>query len=210
AVMKPGDFFGERALVHGGGYHYDAVSPGCTELLSVSGDVILPFFRASRRLGRVLAKTTAQYSATDELRSVEEKLDPAMLGQVVSEVMRTDLACLKPEQTIREALEYFQERRFSTYPLVAADNKLVGVISRETFFDFLKRGDVSNDTQLDRIERMHLPICRDRDTVSKALEMMIRAGRYKCVVTNENNQLLGILTVMDLLGEAASHSLRKA
>tara|TARA_R110002096_G_scaffold147671_16_gene307677 strand:+ start:9397 stop:11469 length:2073 start_codon:yes stop_codon:yes gene_type:complete len=208
-TIQPGDFFGERALVHGGGYHYDAVSPGCTELLSVSGDVILPFFRASRRLGRVLAKTTAQYSATDELHSVEEKLDPAILGQVVSEVMRTDIASLSPEQTVRDGLDYFRERRFSAYPLVGADNKLVGVISRETFFDFLKRGDVSNDTKLERIERMHLPICRDRETVSNALEQMIRAGRYKCLVTDDDNQLLGILTVMDLLGESASHSLRK-
>ncbi len=209
-TIRQGDFFGERALVHGSGYHYDAVSPGCTELISVSGEVILPFFRASRRLGRVLAKTTAQYSAIDELRSVEEKLDADLLLKQVAEVMRTDLASLRPDQTIREALAFFRERRFSTYPLVDATGKLIGVISRESLFDYLKRENVADDTQLSVIDPMHLPVCLDTGSVKEALEQMIRSGRYKCLVTNGENELKGIVTVMDLLGEAASQTVRSS
>ncbi len=202
-TIEPGDFFGERALVHGGGYHYDAVATDATQLLSVSGEVIIPFFQASRRLRRVLAKTTAQVSAEAELRSVEEKLDPSILQRPVSEVMRTDLATLRPDQTIQQAIRFFRERRFSTYPLCTGEGKLAGVIHREDFFDFIKRGDVHSETPLDQVNRMHLPSCREDATVDRALELMIRSGRYKCLVTDAEERLVGIITVMDLLGAGA-------
>lgn len=202
-TIQAGDFFGERALVHGGGYIYDAKAPGTAELLAVEGDVILPFFHASRRMRRVLAKTTAQVSPEAELAKVEERLDQEVLQRPVSEVMNRDLATLRPDQTVSEALTFFRERRYSAYPLVTAERQLVGVIHREDFFDFIKRSDVNNDTVLDRVNRLHLPTCKDTDTVDKALESMIRQGRYKCLVVDDENRLLGILAVMDLLGEAA-------
>ena len=199
-TIEPGDFFGERALVYGGGYHYDAVAPDSTQLLSVSGEVILPFFEASRRLRQVLAKTTAQISAEAELKSVKKKLDPEVLERPVSEVMRTDLAILRPDQTIREAIDFFRERRFSAYPLCGVGNQLVGVIGREDFFNFIKRGDVSDDSTLEKVHRMHLPQCSENMTVAQALEQMVRSGRDKCVVTDGETRLLGIITVLDLLG----------
>ena len=37
--------------------------------------------------------------------------------------------------------------------------------------------------------------------MNEALEQMVRVGRYKCLIINKDNELLGIITVMDLLGE---------
>jgi len=201
--IKEGDFFGERALVHGGGYLYDAVSRGRSELFSLSGEVVLPFFQSSRRFRRVLAKTTAQESAEAEIEAVISKVDRSVLERSVRDVMRADAATLRRDQTIREAMNLFRRRRFSIYPLVDEEGRLTGVLSREDFFDFIKREDVDDETELARIDPMHLPTCHDSATVQEALERMIRFGRHKCLVTDENQVLLGIITVMDLLGEAA-------
>ncbi|MEM7601366.1 MAG: FAD-dependent oxidoreductase, partial [Verrucomicrobiota bacterium] len=73
-TIDEGDFFGERALVHGGGYLYDAVAVGRTELVSLSGEAVLPFFQSSRRFRRVLAKTSAQVSAEGEIEAIVDKL----------------------------------------------------------------------------------------------------------------------------------------
>tara|TARA_R110002096_G_scaffold157669_5_gene322811 strand:+ start:1131 stop:3203 length:2073 start_codon:yes stop_codon:yes gene_type:complete len=201
--IEEGEYFGERALVHGGGYLYDAVSQGGTELVSLSGEVVLPFFQSSRRFRKVLANTTAQESAEGEIQSVMQKLNPSILKKPVTEAMRTDLATLKASQTFREALEMFKTRRFSIYPLVDEDNKLTGILSREAFFDYIKRDDVDGTCKLERIESDHLPTCSAQSTVQESLEKMIRSGCYKCLVTDDENRLLGIITVMDLLGEDA-------
>jgi len=202
-TVEAGDFFGERALVHGGGYIYDAVAPETAELLSVNGDAILPFFQSSRRMRRVLAKTTAQVSPEAELAKVEKQMDAEVLKLPVSKVMNTDPASLRPDQTVNDALCYFRMRRFSAYPLVTKEGQLVGAIHREDFFDYIKREDVDNDTPLEKVHRLHLPTCLDDTPVQDALELMIRAGRYKCLVVDGDHRLVGIIAVMDLLATAA-------
>src|SRR5690606_13200739 len=109
----------------------------------LSGEVVLPFFQTSRRFRRVLAKTTAQGTAEGELEAILGKLNRAVLAKPVSEVMRTDIATLRRDETVRDAIRLFKKRRFSAYPLVDANGKLTGVLSREDLFDFIKREDVT-------------------------------------------------------------------
>ncbi len=205
--IEPGDFFGERALVHGGGYLYNAVARGATELVALAGDVVLPFFHTSRRFKRVLAKTTAQSSAEAEVDAIVGKLDSELLEKPVDEVMRTDLAVLKKTDTLACALTMFQKRRFSSYPLVDGEGKLNGVLSREDFFDYLKKDEAKLESSLEGISLMHLPVCFDSVSVSEALECMVRSGRYKCLVTNSDQKLVGIVAVLDLLGQQAEKAL---
>lgn len=199
-----GEYFGERALVHGGGYLYDAVAEGQTELVSLGGEVVLPFFQSSRRFRRILGKTTVQASAEQEIESIVRKLDAATLRRPVSAVMHTDVARLTKDTTVRDALDLFRQRRFSVYPVVDEEGRLAGSISREDFFDYLKRDDVDRSSILDGIETYPLPVCLADSVVDDALEKMIREGRQKCLVTDGEGRLVGVLAIMDLLGEAAA------
>ena len=203
-TVQSGDFFGERALVYGGGYLYDAIATEQTELMSMSGEAILPFLEASERLRRVLSKTTTQHSAEAELAAIERKMDPAMLRKSVAEVMITDMATLQADQTVHDALQLFQKRRYSTYPLLTPDGKLVGALSREDFFDYMKREDVSVKTTLERIVQYPLPIVPQTASVGEALEQIIRSGRYKCLIIDHDNRLKGIITLLDLIGDAGA------
>ncbi|MCG8601830.1 MAG: FAD-dependent oxidoreductase [Verrucomicrobiales bacterium] len=202
-TIGEGDYFGERALVHGGGYLYNAVSRGQTKLVSLSGEIVLPFFESSRRFRRILARTTTQVSAEGEIEALIHKLDPEVLDHKVPDVMRTDLATLGETQTVRDALDLFQQRRFNVYPIVDAEGKLASVLSREDFFDYLKRDDVSNESPIADVGSVVLPECNRDTNVREALEKMIRSGRQKCLVLDADRRLLGIITIMDLLGEAA-------
>ncbi len=170
--------------------------------MSVSGDQILPFFEASDRLRRVLAKTTTQSSAEAELTAIERKMDSAMLGKTVSDVMITEMATLLPSQTVHDALQLFQKRRFGAYPLVTEDGVLAGVVNREDFYDFMKREDVSVKSTLENIVQYPLPIVPKDATVAEALEQIVRSGRYKCLVTDANSKLLGMVTLLDLVADA--------
>ena len=191
----------------------EARRPGLEVLAEICGNYfrgivsmvhVLPFFEASERLRRVLSKTTTQHSAEAELSAIEGKMDPAVLKKPVAEVMETNIATLSVDQSVHDALQLFQKRRFSTYPLVAGDNKLIGVLSREDFFDYMKREDVSVKTTLERIVQYPLPIVKTTASVGDALNEIIRSGRYKCIVTDHDNRLKGIVTLLDLISDAAS------
>lgn len=199
-TIAAGEYFGERAIVHGGGYLYDAVAKGPTELVSITGEVVLPLFRSSSRFRRVLGRTTAQGTAEAEIESVKRRLDPAVFGRSVREVMRTDLATLSTADTVGDALALFTKRRFSVYPLTGPDGRFDGCLAREDLFDFLKRAEVAPETPLGAIERLTLPACSPDARVEDAVEDMIRSGRQKCVVTDSDGRLVGVLSVMDLLG----------
>ncbi len=198
-TIGAGEFFGERALVHGGGYLYDAVAPERTRLLSVAGEVILPIFKTSDRLRSVLAKTTTQYSPEAELRALLSKLDQSLLKLPVCEVMRTDLATVRSDQSVEEVLQLIKGRRYRIYPMVSPDGHLVGVVEREDFFNFLKRSEVDADTPIEKVTRSHLPAVVETVRVDEAVEKMLRAGQYKCLVTDSDHRLRGILAVMDLV-----------
>lgn len=199
-TIAEGEYFGERALVHGGGYLYDAVAQGSTELVSLSGEVVLPFFRSSSRFRRVLGRTATLGSAEEEIESVTRKLGPATLGRPVRDVMRTDIAALRSDATVGEALALFRERRFSIYPLVGPDGRLDGALAREDLFDYLKRAEVGEATLLSGVERLHLPVCPPDCEVEKAIQILVRSGRQKCLVVDGESRLVGILSVMDLIG----------
>jgi NADH dehydrogenase len=202
-TIAEGEYFGERAIVHGGGYLYDAFAKGPTELVSITGEVVLPLFHSSSRFRRVLGRTTAQGTAEAEIESVKRRLDPAILARAVREVMRTDLATLRTDDTVGDALALFTKRRFSVYPLTGPDGRLDGSLAREDLFDFLKRSEVSPETPLRTIDRLHLPVSSADDRVEDAVEGMIRSGRQKCLVTDSEGRLVGLLSVMDLLGREA-------
>lgn len=198
--ITEGEYFGERALVHGGGYLYDAIAKGPTELVSLSGEIVLPFFRSSSRFRRVLGRTTTQGSAEAEIESVKKRLDPAVLRQPVRERMRSNVASLPIDATVGDAIALFRERHHSVYPIVASDGTLDGALTREDLFNFLKRADVSLETPLAAIERLHLPICAADEQIDEAVEEMVRSGRQKCLVADAAGHLVGILSVMDLIG----------
>ncbi len=207
--LSEGEYFGERALVHGGGYRYNAVAVGATELVSLSGEVVLPFLESSRRFSRVLAKTTMQSSAEKEIASIADKLDPALLELTIAEVMHRQPAALRDDATVSDALELFRRRRHGIYPVVDERHHLRYCLSREDFFDFLKREDVDRDSPISGITPTVLPVCMATFSVRQALDRMVRSGRQKCFVTDgPDGELIGVLAIMDLLVESAAREVR--
>lgn len=198
-TIVSGEFFGERALMHTGSYIYDAVATEPTELIALSGNLILPFLQTSRRLRRVIAKTTSQSTAEQELQTIEENLHINILQSPVSEVMSSEVATLSPDDNVHAALRLFRQFRHSYYPVISEEGRTIGALNRDDFFDFMKHKDVNFDTTLNQIDLISLPECRENEKIELALEKMIRSGRNKCLVADEEGKLIGIVSVLDLL-----------
>ena len=140
---------------------------------------------------------------------ITDKLNADLLEQTVAEVMHRDPASLRDDATVRDALELFRHRRHGIYPVVDKNNHLRFCLSREDFFDFLKREDVNQESKISGVIPIVLPVCESTVTVRQALEKMVRSGRQKCFVTDgPGGKLSGVLAIMDLLGGAAVRAVK--
>ncbi|MGJ8673139.1 FAD-dependent oxidoreductase [Rubritalea sp.] len=194
-----GDFFGERALVHKSGYLYDAIAAESTRMISVPGETILPVLQHSRRLRRVLAKTTAQASAESELETIIEQIPAFVCDKPLDQIMHSPIAALHQESTVSDALRLFKKKRYSIYPVINDEGQLVNVIDRDDFFDFMKHSGVTRTTCISHMENFHIPTCSSSDSVTNAVSEMIKSGRYKCLINNSDGELVGIVTMNDIM-----------
>ncbi|MEM6912111.1 MAG: FAD-dependent oxidoreductase [Verrucomicrobiota bacterium] len=202
-TIGPGDFFGERALVHKTGYFFDAIAAERTVLLSASGPAIMPILEGSRRFRRILAKTTAQSSAEDEMRNIEQKLPEGAIERSVASAMNRKVTSLSVDSCVDDALALFKKSRHSVYPMIKSDGTFHGCLHREDFFDYLKKAEVTGRTLLNDLPPFQLPLCREDQKIGQALESMVRVGRFKGIVLDDEGRLVGILALMDLLTNAA-------
>ena len=81
-----------------------------------------------------------------------------------------EVATLRTDDAVCDALALFTKRRFSVYQLTGPDGRLDGSLAREDLFDFLKRSEVSPETPLRTIDRLHLPVSSADDRVEDAVE----------------------------------------
>lgn len=117
----------------------------------------------------------------------------------VSSVMRPYPTTLCPDESVREALALFSQRRFR-HLLVCEGDKLVGVVSDRDLLRFL----------IDRPDGIEAPVgemmtreprtIRPTSPISEAATLMIR-NRIHCLpVVNASGDVEGIITSSDLLG----------
>jgi len=202
-VIGKGDYFGDRALLGTGVYKHHAVATEATELVAVSGEVFLPVVQHSRRLSRVFRRRKMLIEPQGWVDDASSNLRSETLQKKASELMRGNLVSLDAGQTVAEALEVFQRHSHSSYPVVDSKGVLQGVIEREEVFDGLIEGGLELDRTLGELELRQLARCDEGETVLDAVEKIAWSGTHKCLVVDGDGVLLGMLTVMDLLGYEA-------
>lgn len=63
---------------------------------------------------------------------------------LVEEVMTVKLAVLHPEDTVANALGYFQENRFRAIPIVSSDHRLLGIVTPLDLLNFAFNEEIVN------------------------------------------------------------------
>ena len=202
-----GDYFGERAIVHAINYRYDAIATEDTQLVMANGRTIMPVLQASRRFSRLIEKTTAGSSITEEMASMERQLDSTELDKPVEELMKTSVIGIPINTTFAEAIQHFKKQSYTIYPLFSKDSKkVVGFINRTDFFDYCKRPDFDMETETLKILKPYkMPTCTVGSSVRTAVRTMLGVGRYKCFILDEDGQMVGVLSMTDLFIEPNRH-----
>ena len=197
--IPAGGYFGEQALLADGIWKNDAVAVEPTNLVSIPASVFQQLIRGIGSLGQFFQKSATKYQSRDMVEAFGRKIAPELAAQPVSQVMERKLHTLTPDMTVREAMQITREHPRSSYPVVDHDQRLLGAVAREDFYEFLKRRETDPDTCLKEMQFSAVPTVSDDTPVSDVMKCFIRSGSNKVLVVDGEQHLEGIATVMDLI-----------
>ena len=129
-----------------------------------------------------------------KINSGEQKMGRDVL---VKEAMKTNLAIIKPNQTVLEAAKLMKKRKIGNV-IVAEDKQPIGILTES---DILKKvvaeGKNPNDVIIKDVMSTPIIIVDPYITLEEALKTMGKCNVRRLPVI-ENNKLIGIITQRDI------------
>ena len=137
---------------------------------------------------------------------------------LVKSAMATNLLTIKPQDSLKKAMEQLCNNKISGLPVVDSDNKLVGIISEKDilkamfvptaselyefshfdFDDIESRYQDIRHLQIDSIMTRKVQTISPEDNLIKAASLMLLNSIRRLPVVDENGQLLGIISQGDV------------
>lgn len=156
-----------------------------------------------------IASSTIFYPVQPLTKVVEEELalerfyykviraKPKDLDRIkVSDVMTPNPIRLRSDITVKEAFKEFSKTSFRIIPVVDEANKLVGYVKLEELAHLSK---ASFNRRIDEVS-LHKPLTLEKDEeIKKVIEKMIENSTDHAFVINDQHQLVGIISNIDLV-----------
>src|SRR5688572_32585375 len=127
----------------------------------------------------------------------------------VSEVMTTDVQTVTPDQSAREAAGFMLRAEAGSIPVTEGD-KVIGMITDR---DIAVRGVAEGrgpDTLVRDLMTDHIICAREGDNVDDVAQRMSEQQVRRLPVLDENERLVGIVSLGDLAREARGESAHQA
>lgn len=149
--------------------------------------------------------------------------------QLVQDVMKTDVVSLRPDDTLHDALDLFVENRVSALPVVDLRDRCIGMLSTSDVIDLTRdldadlheldeadrmsngwivdrlRGSFGNDT-VDSVMTEKVATVSPETSLPLAAQKMLRQRIHRLPVVDNDGQLVGIISTMDILAAFAGVS----
>lgn len=196
---RRGDYFGERALLGDKRCMFTARAAEPTKLVTVPADVFKQIVGSGGSLGELFEKSAQRYQTRESVDSLSHRLPAAVLKLPVSAVMETTLTVFKCEQSVASAIATVREQPHSSYPVIDSNGRFAGLLRREDFHGFIRATPDPANAQLADIGIRNAPSAAPDSTVGEAVEKLIRSATNKLVIVDADQNLKGIVTVMDLV-----------
>jgi NADH dehydrogenase len=198
-----GGYFGERALLGAGIWHYRAQASEPAHLVSVPARIFHQLVQGIGSLGQFFQKSATKYQSREVAEAVGKKIPREMVSQPVGRLMEQRLFTLRPDMTIKEALQVTRNHPRSSYPVVDDRRHLLGTVTREDFYEFIKRRDTTPQTPIKEMILATVPTVSRDMSVGEVMKSFLRNGSNKALVVDREEHLEGIVTVMDLVAAGA-------
>jgi len=198
-TVRGGDYFGERALLEDKQWRYQAVARAPSNLVALGDAEFHAIVEGSSALKTLFTRSAKAYAATEEMRALKAQLSPLTLNAPAGTLMNTSVDALTIDTSLPKALALFRAQRHGSYPVLDDAQKLLGVVKRDDLYDFLKGQSDLNAATVRDLPLTPLPTCHEEANGHEIVELFLRSGRNKVLVTDPDQRLLGLVTLIDLV-----------
>ncbi|MEJ7556204.1 MAG: IMP dehydrogenase [Aquificaceae bacterium] len=119
-----------------------------------------------------------------------EKVKKSESGMILQPVT------VKPDTTVKQALEIMERYRISGVPVVDDENKLVGILTNRDL-RFIKSTDYDKPVSLFMTSE-NLVVAQERVTLEEATEILQRHKVEKLPIVDKEGKLVGLITIKDI------------
>jgi NADH:ubiquinone reductase (H+-translocating) len=198
-VCGKGEHFGERALLGDRIWRFDAVAKESSTLVAIDARTFDKLVGSIGSLNRLFSRSAETYHLAEEIDQTVAAMPNKLRTGTVSDIMTRQVTTLHADATLQDALNEFQNHPHSAYPVVDAEQRVVGLLRRAVAYDYLKNHGLDSRAPI-RDVGLGKPLYTTPDTpVPDLLEDLMRTGATKAVVVDDQQHLLGMVTVFDLL-----------
>jgi CBS domain-containing protein len=154
-------------------------------------------------------------SAQQELTQAEvsgELLHLRQSGQTVGEVMTAKPITITPETTVSQAVKLMVEHDIKRLPVVDAEGKLLGLVSRVNILRALAQPPVAETSRqlpppghhvrVNEIMMKQVPTVKAKAPLAEVVDLLVSNTRRRVVVVDEQRRVIGIITDGDLIKRA--------
>jgi NADH dehydrogenase len=199
AVLRPGDHFGEGALLSSVPRSASVKAEDNLDVLLVNKDSFGQLTTHLDVLRKAMERSVAGNRSAAELLKLA-RVRPTLNTTPVSEAMKRPVATLPVSLTLGEALRLAQERGKGAYPVVDSGGRMVGICTRTDFYKALQN---LRPPETPLAEVMIKPVItvRASEALTAALVYFLREPIKRLVVVadDEPGQPVGMLTPFDIV-----------
>ncbi len=198
-AARKGDHFGERALLSDRIWRFDATATEPTTLVAISARTFDKLVSSIGSLNQLFTQTAGIYDRPEEIEHVLAKLPQRARYGSASELMIKDIAALREDDALQDALDLFTKERHSAYPVLDAGGRVKGLLRRGDCYGWLKHHAFDNKMHVRDLPVKRGLIIGPDTPLPEVFETLIRTGASKAIVCDASHKLLGMLTLYDLL-----------
>lgn len=195
-LLGPGDHFGEGSLLRAGTRTTTAVAQAPTTVLAFPArefSALTQCFRGLRKLLEASSRRFQPAAAVIPAWVPADKLS-APVVQVMSKVVVT----LREDATLQRCLQLFLERRFNSFPIVDAGDRLVALVTSTDLFAALRR-DVDLQQPVLAFATRTVRCMGADEPIERAVEIMRRSDVRHVMVTDGERRVVGVVSMTDIL-----------
>jgi NADH dehydrogenase len=204
AMLKPGDHFGEEALLSrdGKGVHTLSVQAATPlDLMTVRRDDFARLSASLRVLRQDIERSLSVHKGQAGLVAMVQD-DPRLAAIRVADVMTSPAETLAPHLTLVEVIERFSSRQFG-YPVVAEDGRLLGYCGLAELYGALRELTPATTRVSDFMRQAPPSVTANRLLVEAMMIHMREQIELLTVVrADDNSTVVGTLSPFDVIRKA--------
>jgi len=115
-----------------------------------------------------------------------------------SDIMKTKVECLRPEDTVREAARKMRDENIGFVPVCDQDGSPLGAVTDRDIAVRAVANDLESETSLADVMTNELVTVAAEDDVEHAKDLMSEHHKSRIMCLDEDGHLAGIISLSDL------------